>query len=423
MITVAAGMFFLLPARGLTLLFGVTLGAIALVSRRLPVTSAWAALATVTVSIALAQANADADWAALAIPTYLLAGIPVFMVTAYAPRWAVIASAVAILAGAFWLGFVPTGAMTNSWVLTIPPTHVYQIASAMGISGREITTVAVLFGLTILAAGLVTRLFLLRRADQDLRVLNEQAQRESQAQLAATAERTRIAREMHDIVAHSLSVIIAQADGGRYAGATDPPSAIRALETIGDTGRAALADMRGILGVLRSEPEDDHARAVPQAVHAADIDALVDQVRATGLDVALARVGERRALPPGIGWALQRICQEALTNALKHAGPGAKVTVMERWSSSTISLDVSDDGRGASAAGDGGGHGLRGMRERAESLGGVFSAGPAPTGGFRLSVTVPLPPLSPNPEGAGARTVSRGEPAPSRDVTGEVAKD
>lgn len=209
------------------------------------------------------------------------------------------------------------------------------------------------------------------------------------AQLATSNERTRIAREMHDIIAHSLSVMIAQADGGRYAVMSDPAAGQRALETIADVGRASLADMRRLLGVLR-DPDTNAATTVPQPIDA-DLDELVATVRDAGLRVSLVRMGQARPLPPGAGLTVYRIVQEALTNAMKHAGPKARVTVMIQWLHSALGLEISDDGRGAAAASDGKGQGLIGMQERAAIFGGTVSAGPRPGGGFQVKILIPLP--------------------------------
>ncbi len=225
------------------------------------------------------------------------------------------------------------------------------------------------------------------------RALTEE--RDQQAELAATFERTRIAREMHDIVAHSLSVMIAQADGGRYAATTNPEAAVDALATISSVGRDALADMRKILGVLRHDSSDASPR-LPQPVDA-DLDRLIQQVRGSGLKISLVRLGQARPLPPGAGTAIYRICQEALTNILKHAGPDAVATVILQWRRSSIDLRVEDDGRGAGANNDGRGHGLLGMQERATVFGGTLSAGPRPGGGFQVHVNLPVPPSTPTP--------------------------
>ncbi|WP_239073623.1 sensor histidine kinase [Cellulomonas denverensis] len=230
-------------------------------------------------------------------------------------------------------------------------------------------------------------------------------ERDQQATIAAAAERTRIAREMHDIVAHSLSVVVAQADGGRYAAAADPDAAVRSLTTIAETGRAALADMRRLLGVLR-EPPEPRTGAVPVVGASAetptlapstpqpaehDLEHLVEQVRASGVRASMVRMGTARRLPPGMGLTVYRICQEALTNVLKHAGPSPTVTVLVQWGPRSLVVEIADDGRGAAADSDGLGHGLLGMRERAAMFGGTVSTGPRPGGGFRVRAELPLP--------------------------------
>jgi signal transduction histidine kinase len=215
-------------------------------------------------------------------------------------------------------------------------------------------------------------------------------ERDQEMRLAATAERARIAREMHDVVAHSLSVVIAQADGGRYAGRTDPAAATDALEAIAATGRQALADMRGLLGVLREEGREEYA---PQPDVAA-IPALVEDVRSSGLDVDLLEEGLPRGLPAGPQLAAYRIVQESLTNVLKHAGPASRAWVRLQWRPDALELSVLDDGRGASAAmveGDGAGQGLLGMQERARLHGGRLDAAPRAGGGFGVHAVLPYP--------------------------------
>jgi signal transduction histidine kinase len=246
---------------------------------------------------------------------------------------------------------------------------------------------------------------LVRRARRDqIDALQErarrlEAERDQQAVSAAAEERARIAREMHDIVAHSLSVIIAQADGGRYAGQAEPAAAVRSLTTIAETGRAALVDMRRLLGVLRTdepdEPDDVPTGRLPALRPQPAVDEvadLVDQVRASGLEVSMVRMGTPRTLPPGTGVAVYRICQESLTNVLKHAGPAAHATVLLQWGARSLILEVNDDGRGAAAADDGAGQGAVGMRERAAMLGGTLTLGPRPGGGFRVRTEIPIPP-------------------------------
>ncbi|WP_181312012.1 sensor histidine kinase [Nocardioides campestrisoli] len=214
----------------------------------------------------------------------------------------------------------------------------------------------------------------------------EQAERiaEREVQLAAQDERSRIAREMHDVVAHGLSVIVVQADGARYAAAKDPDVAVRTLETIGVTGREALTEMRRLLGLLRSG--DSGVRPQPGL---GDLPHLLDEARAAGMDLEakLPDPEQAASVPEGVGLAAYRIVQEALTNVRKHAGPAAAVRVSVEVGREVL-LEVCDDGRGA-AASPGDGHGLVGMRERAAVHGGSVQAGPAPGGGFTVRARIP----------------------------------
>jgi signal transduction histidine kinase len=252
---------------------------------------------------------------------------------------------------------------------------------------------------SVLIAGFVAMLLLatwalgtmrrLRRREEER--LTERArllerERDQEGRLAATAERARIAREMHDVVAHSLSVTISQADGGRYAARTDPQAAIAALETIAVTGRQALADMRVLLGVLR---QDEGRQLAPQP-DTDTIPDLVEQVRSGGLEVSLEITGRARKLPPGPALAAYRIVQESLTNVLKHAGPTSRASVRLNWLADVLEVSVLDDGRGAGAApSHPGGQGVRGMHERAILHGGRLEAGPRPGGGFGVQAVLP----------------------------------
>jgi signal transduction histidine kinase len=374
----------------------------------------------------------------LVLPSDFAVLVSMYCVTVYGPRWAYLMACGMAVIGAVTFGLA--GALRDG----VP---VLDGAPAI---------IAILVFLTCsFAFGLVRRSrrsMLLAMRDRAERL---EIERDQQAQIATAAERSRIAREMHDIVAHSLSVVIAQADGGRYAAAADPAAAQRSLGTIAETGRAALADMRRLLGVLREDqpgttmplglvaPDGPPLRYVPTspaggagparaaegpapAAHgsggpgsarpatapssgsaaplrpqpdATDIGRLVDQARDDGLKVSWARVGAERRLPPGVGLTLFRVCQEALTNVRKHAGPRPKVTVLLRWGEDAVELRVEDDGRGLaaddSAAPDvpvpAPGYGLLGMRERAEMFGGKLAAGPRRGGGFSVSFVVPIP--------------------------------
>jgi signal transduction histidine kinase len=318
------------------------------------------------------------------IPADAAVLIALYSVTVYGPRWAHRTAIVGALVGSAVLS-------TALMILAGPPDPVSYVGT---------TLFGCVTALAVWAAGLVKRSrreTLLAWQDRAERL---RVERDQQAQIATAAERARIAREMHDIVAHSLSVVIAQADGGRYAAQADPGAAARSLETIAETGRTALADMRRLLGVLRDGSDGVAPGAagvtapipalVPQPA-AGDVEQLVEQLRSTGVRISLVRVGTPRPLPPGAGLTVFRICQESLTNVLKHAGPDPTVTVLLQWAPSALTLEVSDDGRGAAAIDDGAGHGLLGMRERAAMFGGTVTAGPRPGGGFRVRAELPLP--------------------------------
>ena len=301
------------------------------------------------------------------------AAIPVsiYAVTAYGPRWAGRA--------ALAVGFIGT------MLAGIVYYH-------LGIDPTELLFFAAFVSAMLLAAWALGTMRRLRQREQDR--LQERArlleqERAQEIRLAATAERARIAREMHDVVAHSLSVTISQADGGRYAARSDPQAAITALETISVTGRQALNDMRALLGVLR---QDDDQPLAPQP-DADIIPDLVEQVRDGGLDVSLEITGRARKLPPGPALAAYRIVQESLTNVLKHAGPTSQAWVRLHWEPQSLQIEVIDDGRGAGAGLNGidtaGGQGIRGMTERATLYGGRLEAGPRAGGGYVVRAELP----------------------------------
>jgi signal transduction histidine kinase len=221
-------------------------------------------------------------------------------------------------------------------------------------------------------------------------------ERDQQARLARSAERARIARELHDVIAHSLSVVVAQADGGLYAGEKNADAARTALATIGQTSRQALSEMRRLLGVLRTEGEPDHGSpdgAAPDRApqpSLAQLPDLIAQVRASGLPIDVRVTGDERPLAGGTELAAYRIVQEALTNTLKHGGPQARATVRLGYERDTLNIHVFDNGRGVSAHSDGQGHGIHGMHERIAVYGGVLRAGPRDGGGFEVVAQLPL---------------------------------
>lgn len=216
-------------------------------------------------------------------------------------------------------------------------------------------------------------------------------ERDQQQQIAATAERTRIAREMHDIVAHSLTVIIALADGAALANPLNPAEATDAMHQVGKTGRQALVEMRQLLGVLR-EQSASAAEWTPQP-GIAHLDDLVTEVRAAGLPATVTVTGRPKELSTIADTALYRVVQEGLTNALKHARGVRKVQVIVAWGDTDLTIDVIDDGA-PSETGHGEtpstiGHGLLGMRERMAIFGGDVTAGRTPTG-WRVRTRLPL---------------------------------
>ncbi|MFI7239808.1 sensor histidine kinase [Streptomyces cyaneofuscatus] len=222
-------------------------------------------------------------------------------------------------------------------------------------------------------------------------------EREAQSKVAVAAERARIARELHDVVAHNVSVMVVQADGAAYVMDAAPDQARQALETISSTGRQALAEMRRLLGVLRTGDTRESGEYVPQP-DVEQIEDLVDQVRRTGLAVDFKVEGTARPLPSGVELTAYRIVQEALTNTRKHGGPDAGASVRLVYFDDGLGLLVEDDGRGAAhelyadGGADGAGHGMIGMRERVGMVGGTLDAGPRPGGGFRISALLPLKP-------------------------------
>ena len=263
--------------------------------------------------------------------------------------------------------------------------------------GEHIRTFIGLIGL-VAAAGILGRNVRNRRrllASLEERAARLELEREQRDRLAAAAERARIARELHDVVAHNLTVMIALSDGAAYALHDAPDEAQRALETASRTGREALAEMRRLLGVLREEEQTAEADPQPGV---RQIDALVEQVRAAGLPVSYRVSAGSRALPPGIQLTMFRIVQEALTNTLKHAGLSATAEVELVATDSDVRLTVSDTGTTAGAANGNGGSGLRGMRERAAVYGGSVEAGPGPRGGWLVGARLPLPTPGTEPE-------------------------
>jgi signal transduction histidine kinase len=266
------------------------------------------------------------------------------------------------------------------------PSRLKPIGLAVALVGGVVMSVrasfpGVLDGF-VLGAAVITAYVLLaalladRRVNRRARLAALEVERDQQAEIGAARERARIARELHDVVAHSLAVMIAQADGGRYAAPDDPGAASRALAQIAETGRDALAQMRRLLGVLRGGEDGG------------DLPGLVRRLAGAGLPVELEVEGRARELPADVRLCIHRVAQEALTNVLKHADSPRRVEVVLRYLDAEVELTVRDDGRGI-ARGDGQGHGLAGMRERVALHSGTLDAGPRAGGGYEVRVRLP----------------------------------
>ncbi|WP_329563799.1 sensor histidine kinase [Kitasatospora sp. NBC_01266] len=310
------------------------------------------------------------------------------------------------------LGVVLVASNLRTTVALADPVGIWFKAAFM-LSGA--TTAAAVLGLNVRA----------RRAQ--LRALRARArelerQRDQQAALAVAEERSRIAREMHDIVTHNLSVMVALADGAVYVNPIAPEKATAAMRQSAETGRQALTDMRRFLGVLRADEPDALRHPQPGLGQLA---ALAAQVRAAGLPTELRLTGEAAGISPGAQLTVYRLVQESLTNTLKHAAPGARAQVTVDCTADLVTVEVRDDGvalhRPGSAADRGDdwpgepGHGLAGMRERVAAYGGGLSAGPLPRGGWRVAATLDLGPgPAPGPDP---------EPGPDPDPAPDLAPD
>lgn len=281
------------------------------------------------------------------------------------------------------------------------PERRARLALALGAAGLAIdvliTTRAagdLFFDVIIVAllpwvAGRAARLRGVRESAERESAEQLDAQRELRAQAAAHKERTRIARELHDVIAHSVSVMVIQAGGARVVMDSDPERAEDSLRLVERAGRDALAEMRRLLGAFDSGAD---APALAPLPGLAEIEQLVLRTRAAGLATALEVEGDVPVVSPAFDLCAFRIVQEALTNAIKHAGP-ADVRVLVRWAPDALELEVSDNGRGPGAATGGPpGHGIAGMRERVALHGGSVYAGADADGGFAVRARLPLTP-------------------------------
>jgi signal transduction histidine kinase len=235
-----------------------------------------------------------------------------------------------------------------------------------------------------LAAGLAARRPLIQSRHLAERAREAEQAAADQAREAVQRERSRLARELHDIVSHGVAVMVVQATAAEHV--RDDHARADPLRAIQATGRETLAELQRLLGVLRAG--DDEERIAPQPT-LAQLDGLLEPLRATGLDVILDRYGDRRALPASVEASIFRVVQEALTNAVRH-GDAHQVRIALEYGADRVTAYVDDDGTGTGGDRPSGGRGLAGMRERIALLGGDLQAGPRPDGGFAVRATVPL---------------------------------
>ena len=351
-----------LAGRPLTAVGVVVCVAAVAVRRSLPVSALIAASLAAFAQMALAAGPVPAD---LAVP------IAVYTVAAHRrPKLSLALLATTLAVAAAWSAYVSLDGETDGWTPGVGGSEVSGGPSGGGPTawGGPLVVGSLLLVAWAIGWGMRSRRAYL--AELAARARDRESERERQA---VAAERSRITRELHDVVAHGLAVIVMQAQGGAAAFAKRPFDTLAALDTIVATGRASLADMRH---VLSDSGEIGGLSRLPD---------LVDQVRQAGTPVELRVDGSPRALPGDVEASAYRIVQEALTNTLKHAGPGARARVVVTYGEE-LAIEIGDDGRSTTGTGNG----LRGMRERVALLGGEVTTGPGPDGGYLVRARIPL---------------------------------
>lgn len=288
---------------------------------------------------------------------------------------------------------LPSGRSGRVGSTVVIGTTLFTITGALTLESVGPAAVATTFLFTALPLILGREVFQRRRRLEALEERAERAEREREerAARAVAEERARIARELHDVVAHQMTVMTVQAEGARRIAGDADSRVVDALGIISEAGHQGLSEMRRMVGLLRTRPDVPDFAPQPGIER---LDALIDQMRDAGLDVTFDQEGESVHLAPGVDVNLYRIVQESLTNALRHGGPGVRARVHLRFGPDGVDLDIEDDGRGSASLinGDGGGHGLVGMRERVALLDGTFEAGPRAGGGFSVHVDIPVRP-------------------------------
>ena len=276
-------------------------------------------------------------------------------------------------------------------ILTFAPDRqIERIDSPLAVTADLVLCILAIAGLGL--AGRVARSYIAALEDQTVRL---EVERDQRARLAEAMERARISREMHDILGHTLAVVVGLADGAAGLAETKPQQTAKTLRIIADSGRGALADLRRLLTGIREEgPHETPFRPQPGV---GDLDALLERVRVAGPDVALHAAGDLTGLPAGLQLTVYRIVQEALTNTLKHADPATKVRVSLIAEKDAVHVTVEDTGPPAAErrrSGEGGGQGLLGMRERAALYQGTVTAGPNSEGGWSVRAVLLPPPTN-----------------------------
>ena len=355
----------------LQIVFLVAMSASLVFRRSLPLVTGWIVVAT---GLLYALTFAFPHPALITVP------ITVHAVTAYAPRrWGKIFLGIGIVAAFIF-------AASNIAYFYVSGTRLSDFTAGELLF---LVLAALVFPMVTVALAWTLGDIHWRKRDDAQRIAERntllERERENEIRLASDAERMRIAREMHDIVAHSMSVIITQADGGRYAAKASPQAAMTALETIAETGREALGNLRGMLGVLRDPSASAQTSPMPGIQ---DLGALVENVRAAGLEVTLSTAPDLPELAPAAQLAVYRIVQEALTNTMKHGGPDARAEVTVEPGELGIVARVVSTGRAESAAVPGSGAGIQGMKERAHIHGGSLVAEPTEAG-FLVELSLP----------------------------------
>lgn len=279
------------------------------------------------------------------------------------------------------------GAPVTEGVKTAPPpTAAFSVDRLVNV-GQEVTELwLLLVAAYAVGDGMRSRRAHLAAVEQ--RTADLAREERQRAVLAVAAERARITRELHDVVAHGISVMVVQAQGASAALDRHPDRAATALQHVITTGRASLAEMRRLLAAGRTDAAQDAPLTPLPGLGA--VPALIDQLRSAGMRIELHVDGAPAAVPAAVDLSAYRIVQEALTNTLKHAGPGAGAVLRLAFEPGRLRVEVSDDGTGLADGADGRGNGLRGIAERVAMLGGELETGPADGGGFRLRATLPL---------------------------------